>query len=224
MLSTRVSLSATLGSFPICSSVFRTPNCPALVRSFRTSRLRSRSHPLRQQQRPETNKALYSQKWSTRTLVLLATFVGATSYTLVQAQKHPALLDLDALRVPSPTQNDFDIAFTKVSAALPEDCVATDDVSLQACVAPWSCKHPRYCSLKFSSVERFDLLGRCQCRSSARRSALPTLDPRCADYCQDCQRARHSSHSILRSYQLRRACSCARLRIWQSRVVDASGP
>lgn len=122
-----------------------------LSRHFSAPSACKRTHPLSNNTSSSKNRSAPNtgdQQWSTKTLVGLATFVGAASYTIAKAtapQQQQQQQEGSKIKIPNPSQTDFDNALREVKQLLPKDGITTETESLQSCISPWSCALSNTC-------------------------------------------------------------------------------
>lgn len=129
----------------------RVPSSNLSLKAFSTSIRCARQHPLeprggRAAPAASSSKPEQEQKWSSQTLVGLATFVGAATYLLAKATSNASDNNSIAssssgseIKIPKPSKSDFDAATAEIKKLLPADAITSDHTAVESCVAPWSC-------------------------------------------------------------------------------------
>lgn len=125
----------------------RVPSSNLSLKAFSTSTRCARQHPLEPRGKPapaaSSTKTEQEQRWSSQTLVGLATFVGAATYLLAKATSNSSDNNIGSssseINIPKPSKSDFDSAMSEIKKLLPADAITSDHTAVESCVAPWSC-------------------------------------------------------------------------------------
>lgn len=95
------------------------------------------------------------QKWSSRTLILLATITGTTTYVIGLTAKGAPASDRVVSKYTEPTAAGFTLAMERISAeVLPRDCWSTDRSDLESHgFSSWRYARPRFLILAWTDSD-----------------------------------------------------------------------